>query len=105
MSVQAPPYWFVFSYPVREYVELVNAAVIGTDASPTSWYRTPARNAAVGGDPFSQHLVGLGSDWVSRRPSELVRRFRAVGLIAVDELDHVHAQGWPAGTLQRLARR
>ena len=80
----------------------------------TSWYRDPARNAAVGDVPNSRHLLGLGLD-VAVNPDRLrtlatlgleagaartalllnFRRLREMlGLgsrwQAVDEGDHVH---------------
>lgn len=56
----------------------------------TSWYRDPARNAAVGGAPASRHLRGLAIDVVARDPSRATAAFRAVGLRVLNEGDHLH---------------
>lgn len=93
-----------FSWPVGPYTQRVSAALDGSERL-TSWYRWPAENARVGGHPWSQHQVALGTDWATPNTAALVRRFRGQGLIAVDEFDHVHVQAWPAGTLERLVRR
>lgn len=58
----------------------------------TSWWRSIARNANVGGDPNSQHLLALAVDIRSNRPTSTVQSLRRAGLVAVDEGDHVHAQ-------------
>ncbi len=109
MPLRAPPAYYVSRLPVRAYVQRVNAAA--GSARPTSWYRSPQDNVRVGGSgrppygvggPLSQHLVGLGSDWVTPNPSALVAAFRRVGLIAVDEFSHVHVQAWQRGVLDRL---
>lgn len=109
MSVQAPPAYFGSYFPIRAYVQRVNAAA--GSARATSWYRTPRENVRVGGSgprgfgaggPASQHLVGLASDWKTPNTAGLARAFRNVGLIAVDEFDHVHVQAWPRGTLDRV---
>lgn len=63
--------------------------------SETSGWRTPARNAQVGGHPNSKHLVGLGKDVV---PDDvgIFPRFRlraaALGVSVLDEGDHWHLQ-------------
>ena len=65
----------------------------------TSYYRTPSKGASVGGSSYSQHLVGLGIDFVyptkGERAAALAAMKRA-GLIAIDEGDHVHVQALPA---------
>jgi uncharacterized protein YcbK (DUF882 family) len=67
----------------------------------TSWWRSKQRNAQVGGAITSQHLLGLAVDVVPAggSRSELLRRLRAAGLVALDEGDHVHVQAFRAGTI------
>lgn len=68
----------------------------------TSWYRSPAKNRLVGGNPESQHQLALGTDWVTSRPLDFVRAMQRQGLVAVDEGDHVHVQAFRRGELRRL---
>ena len=63
--------------------------------SVTSWLRTPARNEAVGGAKRSKHLFGLAVDCVLDDPSKaknLVKSAGEMGLVAIEEGDHVHIQ-------------
>lgn len=64
-------------------------------ATATSWWRSKAKNASVGGAADSQHLLGLAIDIVY--PSSLIRRtaiprLQAAGFTVIDEGDHVHVQ-------------
>jgi len=65
------------------------------NVSVTSWWRSPKRNAAKGGDAESFHLEGLGADLV---PDELADKpaiaeaARALGLQVADEGDHLHIE-------------
>lgn len=63
----------------------------------SSYVRTPARNAAVGGSRFSQHLLGLAIDFVGNTSHPFPRELRRQGLVAVDEGDHLHVQYLRAG--------
>lgn len=73
----------------------------GMRVSFTSWWRSKQRNLQVGGARTSQHLLGLAVDVVpvGGSRSELLRRLRAAGLVALDEGDHVHVQAFPAGVI------
>ena len=75
--------------------------------SLTSWFRTPAVNRIEGGSPESQHLFGLAWDITAPQElyGELVVMARGLGLIAVEERDHVHLQLFPAGALARAGVR
>ncbi len=60
----------------------------------TSGARSAERNAAVGGQPNSQHLAGTAADYVvpaNQKPAFL-SRVRQLGYQAIDEGDHVHVQ-------------
>lgn len=108
--VETPPDWIVriveFLSPGfygRFFQALVNA--IGTNPiQVTSWYRTPLSNQQVGGDPFSQHLLGFALDVVVDDPFRMRQRFRDMGLTSVVEGDHVHVQVFPAGVVAPLLR-
>lgn len=70
----------------------------------TSWWRDPATNRDVDGDPESQHLFALAVD-LDGSAAELRRVLTlagTVGLIAVREPGHVHVQLFPSGALARL---
>ena len=95
----AIPSWWV--PPVKEFEARADALVRGLRVTMTSWGRTRSHNAAVGGHPYSQHLVWTAADFAG--PDQLLVKQRApsFGLVAVDEGDHVHVQLWPAGHLDR----
>lgn len=74
----------------------------------TSWWRSPQENIRVGGDPRSQHLLGLALDIVPSDTtlSNLASAFKNYAsdvldtpFVAVLESDHVHVQRFPAGAL------
>jgi len=75
---------------IRRFVARVERA--GLTGTVTSWYRSPARNASVGGVASSLHLYGLAIDYVPRRGawSSDSARLRAVGLRVLNEGDHLH---------------
>ena len=68
----------------------------------TSWYRTPERNRAVGGNSDSQHLFGFAVDLVSSRAEDVARLAQEIGLRPVLEFDHVHIQLFEPGLLRSL---
>lgn len=64
-------------------------------ASVTSWIRTPARNAKVGGGINSRHLLGMGCDCVlddRANTAAFTAAARAIGLQVADEGDHIHIE-------------
>lgn len=101
MAVVDAPAWAYRYFPVREFISRASYAGAGVAGNWSSFYRDPAHNQRVGGDPWSQHLVGLAAD---HKPASAAFRMRAreAGLIVVNEGDHDHVQGWRAGTLRRL---
>lgn len=81
------------------FVRRVNAASWPSGVYATSWWRSPDWNRNVGGNAFSQHLGALALDIGGTRDQlrGAVDAARSVGLVAVDEGDHVHVQLLPAG--------
>lgn len=83
-------------------------ADVGDDTIVTSWHRSPFHNREVGGDPDSQHLVGLALDIVPGKPSprlainEAAARFTEAGFVVVPAPTHLHIQTFPAGILRRV---
>jgi len=78
----------------------------GGDTVITSWFRSPAENRRVGGDPDSQHLVGLALDIVPGKPAILLAvaeasdKFEQVGFLVLPTRTHLHIQTFPAGVLR-----
>jgi len=100
-GLQGPP-WILHFGAHSQFVAGVQNAAVDLDLTATSWWRSAARNAAVGGHPYSQHLVGWALDVAGPDQQQFAKRARQLGLIAVQEADHVHVQLFPAGILQRL---
>ena len=72
------------------------------DFRETSGYRSAAGNTKVGGVPFSAHRFWLGQDVILDIPGqfeEFKEAARRLGLLAIDEGDHVHIQSrdWVKG--------
>ena len=103
------PFLFEFVRAVRS-IDLRPVTAVGVSrVDATSWWRGIEENRRVGGDPFSQHLVGLAVDVAlvqntARGRSALIASAARAGLRGVDERDHVHLQLWPAGQLRRLVQ-
>ncbi len=104
MSVTIPPSSIIFTverWAPGIYNELVRRVIAAASATPfsltlTSWWRGPSENLHAGGSADSQHLLGLALD-IAPVSGELLANLFSVGLIAIDERDHVHVQAWPAG--------
>jgi len=102
--VVIPPASIVFTverWAPGIYNELVRRVISAASATPfsvgvTSWWRGPSDNLHAGGSPDSQHLLGLAID-LTPVSGQLLENLSRVGLIAVDERDHIHVQAWPAG--------
>lgn len=65
----------------------------------TSWWRSPAHNAEVGGDADSQHQLGTAVDVV---PAAAGEALRAAGFVVVPYVSHAHAQAFMAGEARRV---
>jgi len=87
---------------LREFVPRFNWAVEGSVGECTSWWRSTADNARVGGHPFSQHLIGWAADVTGPHQDAIAKRARLAGMVAVKESDHTHIQLLPAGILQTM---
>jgi len=104
VTLRAPPPRLVAAFnsvvpgALQDFVNRVNA-IRGVTVA-TSWWRDPITNAQVGGSRDSQHLFALGVD-VTGDLQQITRDARALGLIPVSYLNHVHLQGWPAGVARR----
>jgi len=105
MPVEAPPssIWRpVEGLAPGLYRDFVNRFVYGVRdrrVAVSSWYRSPQHNQHVGGDPYSQHLLGLAVDFESDAPQLAVTALSQLGLVALNEGDHVHVQRFSAGTV------
>lgn len=83
-----------------EFADKVFTLCCKHTCSETSGYRTPRRNAAVGGHPESVHQLGLARDLAPDfdtpgKYDEIVKDAHRLGLWARAESDHVHVQGIP----------
>lgn len=87
MSVRVPPAELVTPELVRFYFTLLRVPVTGI---VTSWWRSPADNARVGGAPRSLHLSGLAIDVVPHDWIAAEQAFRRAGLRVLNEGDHLH---------------
>jgi len=78
-----------------EFVFIILHVAVTYKFSVTSWIRTPKRNKHVGGHPHSKHLLGLAVDIVPDDPDDkaiIMLTFRKLGLMVLDEGDHIHVQ-------------
>lgn len=103
-QLESPPLELVNAYPefYRWLLPRLNMiAAMFPNWKPTSWWRSVGRNFEVGGDPRSQHLLAWAVDFVGPRDEArgLIALIRSVGLVGVDEGDHVHVQMFPAGVI------
>jgi hypothetical protein len=108
MACEAPPEWALYYWwnPIYDFVTRMNAVYSIVPFRCTSWWRSHSHNASVGGHPWSQHLIGTAADVSPNYPGQMDALAEAIqrnGMIAVRYSSHLHAQLWPAGTLQRLA--
>jgi hypothetical protein len=60
-------------------------------ASISSWFRSPFKNMAIGGNPFSLHQIGWALDLVPVT-ADIERAARKVFPKVVNEGDHIHVQ-------------
>lgn len=83
---------------LRAFIDHLVRIRYPSDVAITSWYRDADHNRAVGGHPFSQHLIGLAFDLHTSDPVGLAGAMRLAGLQAFPDARHVHVQFRPAGT-------
>jgi len=102
-----PGFWRVWIGAAQLALDEIDADA-GGDTIITSWFRSPSQNRAVGGDPDSQHLVGLALDVIPGKGSfqlavnEASGRFAEVGFIPVPFQTHLHVQTFPARVLREV---
>lgn len=103
MGASLPPAELLYSGWYPYIVDFLQKAVrtLMPGQAVTSWYRTPEHNADVGGDPESQHLLGLAWDVAGPGADTTIFLARRAGLIAVNEGSHVHLQSFGPGVLSR----
>jgi hypothetical protein len=108
MAAQAPPPAVIarFRLPIARLAQWYIAARRQyPGVRLTSWWRSRERNAAVGGQPTSQHLVGCAIDVVGVPLAQAQRLAAQYGLTAIaSQRGAVHVQALPAGTVARLLR-
>lgn len=97
MNFPSPPSWWAPA--VRNFVSRAYPIGVDLDVSITSWQRSRAHNAEVGGVDQSQHLVGTAWDVAGPDQLEYAARAAQRGLVVIDEGDHVHVQLFRAGTI------
>lgn len=99
--MRPPPFvlWRVDQVLPGIWPRFIQAAIAGTRSASqvSSWYRGPEQNAAVGGHPQSQHLLGLAFDVLGPDLSQLQADLRIAGFNTVTYRNHVHAQTLEAG--------
>jgi peptidase M15-like protein len=75
------------------FLDTILAMAANFDVSITSWGRTKAHNAAVGGSTNSKHLLWLAVDLVLDADvdkKKLLQWIEDNGLMAIDEHTHIH---------------
>lgn len=105
MTLQPPPPQMLGQFlPVYRFMVERERFLESVFPGPvTSWWRSPFDNRRVGGSPDSQHLLGFAFDVVPKSdPRRYAALARQVGLIAVEEFDHVHLQVLPAGAARQF---
>ncbi len=110
MSLRVPPERvLVVTFPhVMAFLRLLVMALHNThrafELRATSWYRDLEDNRRAGGQPDSQHLLGLALDVIG--PKEVLEFFatetRGVGLVTIEESVYVHIQLLGAGDARVL---
>lgn len=77
------------------FIALCASLFLAHPGRVTSWYRSPKANYLLGGSINSWHLFGLAVDYVLD-DSAATAVFRAdsarLGLVCLDEGDHLHLQ-------------
>jgi len=81
----------VIEFVVRLVIAWINDQTIFIGQRLTSWQRDLQTNAAVGGVPGSQHLVGTAMDFAPGSERMAVA-FQLAGLEAIAEPFHTHVE-------------
>ena len=88
---------------LTEFTQTISILCQIHDCSVTSWIRSEARNESVGGVSGSRHMLKNGGKACDVVPdnSDLIKRnllivdARKLGLVCLDETDHVHIHDNP----------
>jgi len=100
-----PGIWQQWGAAAEAALTEVDAGDVG-ETIVTSWFRSPLENRRVGGDPDSQHLVGLAFDVVPGKGatqlaiSEAAQIFQRFGFTVDPTGTHLHVQTFPPGILR-----
>ena len=95
--------WFMERLSPGIWAAFIGAANAGLlrGSRVTSWWRSPTSNRRVGGDPDSQHLVGLAFDAVHPDQTALSQSLSSQGfIVSASGGGAVHAQALRAGVLR-----
>lgn len=101
-----PGFWKIWISAAEAALQEIDADA-GGDTILTSWFRSPFENRRVGGNPDSQHLVGLALDVVPGKAhlqlavNEAAGTFSEFGFLPVPASTHLHIQTFPAGVLRQ----
>jgi Peptidase M15 len=107
MAATVPPARLIERFR-PQMLQLARFYVTAKNSHPiklTSWWRSKAHNASVGGEDTSQHLVGTAIDFVGVPLADAVAIARPLGLTAIaSNRGAVHVQALASGTVARLVR-
>ncbi len=111
MSARPPPFELLQSgwlpYIQNFVARVLRSVPPGTAPGLSSWWRSFALNARIGGSEESQHLFGIAVDVTG--PRDLLGYIEHLaehnGLIGVQESAHLHLQLFPAGALAQAGVR
>jgi len=90
--------------PLILYWDVARALQHFPGSTMSSWWRTVAHNASVGGNAESQHLIGLAIDVAPKVSIDAFRKKLPRPYTLIDEGDHLHVQMFPASLVAPYVR-